>query len=301
MFASACYWITASVMALGVSAMSQLSVMVKTEDHDRASTWQTDTVDDEWASKVLEDPTDDRGWIQPCQDDWNDDRQPYCEVREFPYSPGALPIAIHGGQNGGMTVMGWDREQVRIVYRVKARARTLERSKELAKQIGLRASKGWVRPTGPVPGRGEWWSVEIKAWVPQASDLALRTHNGPVGVRNVRGTMEIESVNGPMSLVDLAGAVYARAQNGPLHVQLAGSTWEGAGMDAEAQNGPLNLVVPKNYSALLQTGTYNGSVVIDYALEFQGRVRGHFTTTLGSGGAPVRVVTGNGPFRITQR
>jgi len=301
MFMAVFHLITASFMAMAVPAASEVSAAVGTRDHDAGDReWQTGAVDDEWAAKVLADPDYDRGWTQPCRDDWSDGGESYCEVREFPYDPGDRPIAFHGGQNGGVTVLGWDRDQVRILYRVKTRARSVEQAKELAKQVRLETSKGWVRPLGPSRSRGEWWSVEIKAWVPRSSDLALRTLNGPLGVRSMRGTMEIESTNGPISLVDLAGAVHARAQNGPLHVELTGSKWNGAGLDAEAQNGPLNLVVPKNYSALLQTGTNNGSVSIGYALEFQGRIRGQFTTTLGSGGPPVRVVTTNGPFRFTE-
>jgi hypothetical protein len=101
--------------------------------------------------------------------------------------------------------------------------------------------------------------------------------------------------------VDLGGAIQARVQNGPLHVALAGSRWDGAGLDAEAQNGPVNLVLRADYSARLVTGTINGPSAFDYALET--RVRGHdwITTTLGKGGPPVRVVTNNGPFHIARR
>ena len=200
-----------------------------------------------------------------------------------------------------MTVIGWDRADSRVIYRVKARARTLEEARALAQQIQLVITKGWIRPEGPEQKHGQWWSVEVKAWVPRSSDLSLQTRNGPVGVRQVNGTMEIHSVNGPIALLDLSGAVYARAQHGPLPVERTGSTGSGAGLDAEAQNGPVDLVVPKDYSARLQTGTLNGPSNIDYPLGFQGRIRGHFTTTLGSGGAPVRVVTDNGPFHLAER
>jgi len=191
------------------------------------------------ASQVsLPDPADDRGWSQPCHDEWDDGRESHCEIREFPYRPGSDPIAIHGGLNGGITVIGWDRDDARVIYRVKARARTLERANELASQVHLTQSKGWIRPEGPTESRGEWWSVEVKAWVPRSSDLSLQTHNGPVGVRQVRGTMEVRSLNGPVSLIGLSGAVYARAQNGPLHVELTGSSWSGAGLTPRRRTAP---------------------------------------------------------------
>jgi hypothetical protein len=264
-------------------------------------TWQTDAVDDRWAEKVLAEPDYDQGWSQSCHDDWSDGRESYCEVRELPYRAEGRPIAIDGGQNGGMTVMGWERNEVRVIYRVKARGDHAADAKALAEKVRVTNVRGWLTPQGPPPTREEWWSVELKVWVPRASNLSLRTLNGPAAIRGVRGTMEVHAQNGPVSLVELGGAVYARVQNGPLHVALDGSRWSGAGLDAEAQNGPVNLVLPKDYSARLETGTVNGPAVISYPIGIEGRIRGQFTKTLGSGGPPVRVVTENGPFRFAQR
>ena len=61
----------------------------------------------------------------------------------------------------------------------------------------------------------------------------------------------------------------------------------GAGLDAEAQNGPVNVVVPADYSARFVTGTINGPRSFDYAIEANRR-SAWITTTLGRGGPPVR-------------
>jgi hypothetical protein len=273
------------------------SPLLAEDDSDGSS----DRLDDAWAERALANPELDRGWSQSFRDGWSNGRVGHCEVREFSYPRATEPVAINGGHNGGMTVMGWDRDSVRILYRVIARARTEERARALAAEIQLELTKGWLRPDGPTEGsRNEWWTVEVKAWVPHASDLALRVHNGPLGVRDVRGTMILDAINGPVSLVDLSGAVEARVQNGPLYVALAGARWDGAGLDAEAQNGPLTLALPADYSARLTTGTIHGPRSFDYAIE-SGRSRAWITTTLGKGGPPVRVVTNNGPFHITER
>ena len=271
------------------------------ESKDDPADWTSDEYNQAWAERALANPEKDQGWGQSCSNnDWNDGSVSHCEVREFSYSRGKKPIAINGGDNGGMTVMGWDRDDVRIIYRVIARAKTEERARALAADIELGRTEGWVRPTGPETSNQEWWSVEVRAWVPRSSDLALKVQNGPMAVRNVRGTMDLSSTNGPVSLVDLAGAVEAHVQNGPLQVALAGSRWDGAGLDAQAQNGPVSLALPANYSAELVTGTINGPRSFDYAIE-SNRRGGWITTTLGKGGAPVRVVTHNGPFTIEER
>lgn len=259
----------------------------------------TDGVDQAWAERALANPERDQGWTQPCRND-KDRRVAHCEVREFPYPRSKRPVVIDGGQNGGMTVMGWDRDEVRMIYRVTTRAGTEDRARALAEEVQLELAKGVVRPSGPETTANESWNIEVKAWVPRPSELALSTHNGPLGLRDVHGRMLLNSINGPMSLVDLGGAVEARVQNGPLHVALAGSRWIGTGLDAEAQNGPLNLVLPARYSARLVTGTINGPWSLEYALEANPRKDWIFTT-LGKGGPPVRVVTTNGPFHIAER
>jgi len=286
------------ILAAGLVLAAFSSPLLADQDSD----WSTDRLDDSWVEYSLTHPKQDRGWCQPCRPDGNDHRVAYCEVRTFSYPRGKKkPVAIDGGQNSGMTVMGWDRDSVRILYRVTTRARTEERARAIAADVQLELAKEWLRPRGPFEAtHNEWWSVEVKAWVPRATDLVLSTHNGPLGVRDVRGKMEISSENGPMSLVDLGGAVEARTENGPLHVALAGSRWDGTGIDAEAQNGPLNLVLPTAYSARLVTGTLNGPEAFDYAIETH-RDHDWISTTLGKGGPLVRVVTNNGPFHIAQR
>src|SRR5262245_10642597 len=76
---------------------------------------------DEWAAQALANPDSDMGWFQSCHDKSGDMRAT-CEVREFPYSSGSgQPIAIDGGENSGVHVIGWDRDQVFVIYRVRAR------------------------------------------------------------------------------------------------------------------------------------------------------------------------------------
>jgi len=290
-----------SILASGLDALSRAVDAVDVSTAALAASPAPASNTDDWASRALADPEMDRGWDQPCKDDWNDGRDVYCVVKEFPYTADAKPIAIDGGENGGIEVMGWDKSTVRVLYRVKARARGEDRAREIAEAIEVTRTGGKVRPEGPETNSREWWSAEFKVWVPRSSDLWLHTLNGPLGITRVRGTMDLRTTNGPLSLVDLGGAVQARADNGPLHVELEGARWQGAGLDASTQNGPVDFELPANYSALIETGTINGPKTIDYELHLRRLGHGHINTTLGSGGPPVRVVTDNGPFRMASR
>jgi hypothetical protein len=61
------------------------------------------------------------------------------------------------------------------------------------------------------------------------------------------------------------------------------------------------MTVPDNYSAVLDTGTVNGRLSIDFPVTVQGTLTRRLTTTLGAGGARIRAVTTNGGVTIRRR
>jgi DUF4097 and DUF4098 domain-containing protein YvlB len=143
------------------------------------------------------------------------------------------------------------------------------------------------------------WSVSYRIIVPPRYDLTLTAHNGPVSVDGVAGRIRLEAVNGPISLDGLGGDVHARATNGPLDVTLSGTKWDGTGLDAETENGPVELSIPSQYAAHLETSTVNGPMEVDFPVTVQGRVDSRrLAIDLGGGGPPIRVVTTNGPLVV---
>ncbi|HET9012255.1 MAG TPA: hypothetical protein VFN38_10610, partial [Gemmatimonadaceae bacterium] len=95
--------------------------------------------------------------------------------------------------------------------------------------------------------------------------------------------------------------VHARTQNGSLNVQLTGTGWDGAGLDAETQNGSVRLAVPERYAATIETGTVNGSMHTDFPVTVQGRISRRLTLPLNGGGRTIRALTTNGAVRISRR
>ena len=69
----------------------------------------------------------------------------------------------------------------------------------------------------------------------------------------------------------------------PLTVTLAGTSWEGTGLDATTVNGPVNLRIPRDYNAQLETRTVNGGVRFDYPMTVVGELtaRHGINATLG--------------------
>jgi DUF4097 and DUF4098 domain-containing protein YvlB len=240
-------------------------------------------------------------FVENCRRNWGNDRAQFCEVRDFSFA--ALKgLVVDGRENGGITVTGWDRSEIKVVAMVQASAETDAEATEIARGISINASNGDIRANGPsLNRRRESWSVSYEIWAPRGTDLALSASNGGIAVEGVNGRMELETVNGGLSLVDVAGDVRGRTTNGGVTAQLTGDRWVGAGLNLRTSNGGVTLYVPENYSARLETGTVNGGMNIGFPITVQGSFDRRISTQLGNGGAPVSVTTTNGGVTLRRR
>ena len=240
-------------------------------------------------------------WEERCRGGWgNDDRARFCEVREQTIPARGGTITVDGGQNGGISVTGWDRGEVLVRAKIQAQGEDEDEARELARDIRIETGSV-IRADGPPSRRRAGWSVSFEVMVPRRSDLSLETHNGGVSIEGVEGRIEFSAMNGGVRLAEVAGDVRGGTTNGGLHVELSGDRWNGSGLDVSTTNGGISLAIPRDYSARLETGTVNGGLNFDFPITIQGSLRNKITTTLGSGGPTVRVMTTNGGVRVTRR
>jgi hypothetical protein len=239
----------------------------------------------------------------PCRNSgrYDNDYEQHCEVRDSTLPAGALNV--DAGQNGGIVVEGWDRNEIRVRAVVQGSARSEARAREIAGQVQVQAGGGRVYATGPELERREWWSVSYRINVPRRNDLDLRANNGGITIVGVNGNMRFDTTNGGVKLQDVGGRVNGETRNGGLNVTLSGDRWDGEGLDVETSNGGVTLTLPENYNAELETRTVNGGLRIDFPITVQGELtaRRGINTTLGSGGPLVRVRTTNGGVKIARR
>ena len=253
---------------------------------------------------VLRAQESDDEWLANCREGWGDygSRARHCEIRELGMKASRGPLSVDPGLNGGVEIFGWDKDSIAITARIQVNARTNEDADAIARDLKVEASGGTIRVTGGSGpfGRRQHWGVNLVVMVPRRSDLNLSTQNGPLSVQEVSGKMDLQTQNGPLSLTGVGGDVHASAQNGPLSIELFGTRWDGAGLDAETQNGPADLTIPDNYNANVEFGTVNGPMDVGFPMTvtINGRLRNRISTKLGNGGASVRVVTTNGPMTV---
>ncbi len=239
----------------------------------------------------------------PCRNrnDRDDDYYQHCEVRDSNLPAG--PLNVDAGQNGGVSVEAWDRNEIRVRAIVRGSARSDSRAKEIANQVQVQAGGGRVYATGPDLDRREWWSVSYRVNVPRKNDLVLSATNGGITIIGVNGNLRFDTTNGGVKLQDVGGRVNGDTRNGGLTVLLSGSRWDGEGLDVETSNGGVTLSIPDGYNAELETRTVNGGLRVDFPITVQGELtsRRGISTRLGSGGPMVRVRTTNGGVKINRR
>lgn len=225
-----------------------------------------------------------------------------------------------GVHNGGITVQGWDRAEY-VVHACKtAAADTQAEAQNLLAQISASFSGGTLRAQGPSDGQ---WTVFFVVNAPRAATMELEVRNGPVSVRQTSGKVTIEAENGPIAIKECSGEVQATAQNGPISiqgssgslklktqngpidVQLAGTSWQGAGLEASAVNGPLTVELPQDYNSGVVIET-SGRAPFSCRAKGCENARANFDDELRSiqigGGTPaVHLSTVNGPVSIRNR
>jgi hypothetical protein len=228
------------------------------------------------------------------------DRERHCEVREETMA-GGNPLDVDATPNGGIRVRGWDRSDVVLRAHIVGYADRYEDARQIASQVRIETGGGQVRARGPQRLGDAYWTVSFELNVPQRSDLTLRTVNGGISVRDLHGTVKFKATNGGVRLENVGGEVRGDTSNGGLNIELTGDRWDGSGLDVATHNGGINLTLPADYSAELETGTTNGRLRVDFPITVQGTVNRHVTTTLGSGGPKIRAMTHNGGVNVRRR
>jgi DUF4097 and DUF4098 domain-containing protein YvlB len=257
-----------------------------------AVSWQAGAAAQEW--KIV----DDEDW---CDEGWWDKSEHVCEVRELTIKADWETITVDGGNNGGISVEGWSKNEIRLRAKVKAWDRDEEDAVETLNEIEIHTSRETIRAKGPrLKGSKRGWSVSYELMVPRKSNLDLETVNGGIGIADVEGEIEAEAVNGGLKLSQLAGDVDVHTTNGGVSVELHGNKWKGQGLEASTTNGGVKVWIPENYNADLETGTVNGSVDFDFPVTVQGRISKRIKATIGDGGPRIRIVTTNGGVKLKQ-
>jgi DUF4097 and DUF4098 domain-containing protein YvlB len=227
---------------------------------------------------------------------------------------GLRSLKIESVRNGGIHVVGTDASN----YSVTAcKAADVE---ETLRGITTRISGNEVSATGPDSGA---WTVFFLVRAPRNATLDLQSHNGPIGLDHVigtvtahatngpislkgsSGTMDISTQNGPISLGGGSGTMKLNATNGPISVKFSGTSWDGGDLEAHTQNGPLSVKVPRGFRSGMVVQSEGRSPVSCRAEACQDAKRtfdddDNRRIEFGTGPTVVRMSTVNGPVSVKE-
>lgn len=228
----------------------------------------------------------------------------------------AATLRVEAEYNGGLQVQGWD--QANYSVKLCKAARPDGDAESVLGQVKLNFSRGELRVSGPSSRRQ--WSAHLLIKAPRGAQMDLNVHNGPMSLFGVEGNLKVHAVNGPVtvakckgdltvraengpiSLEENSGKLDVRTQNGPITVNLDGTNWNGAGMEAHATNGPVTLHVPSGYqSGVVLESDGHGPFSCAASVCNEGRKTWDDNSKrveFGSGPALVRVSTVNGPVSV---
>jgi hypothetical protein len=186
------------------------------------------------------------------------------ERTSIPVTAGTLEL--RPDFNGGVRVERGSGGVYSVTACIAAGASTQAAAQAAADAIRLDVQGSRVRVVDGSRSSARSWSVQLLVTAPDGASIVAETSNGPIGVRDFTGTLDLQASNGPISIHDVAGEVKARASNGPvsvagsrgefdletangpIDVQLDGQRWDGH-LTARAGNGPLTLTVPQDFQS----------------------------------------------------
>jgi DUF4097 and DUF4098 domain-containing protein YvlB len=242
------------------------------------------------------------------------DDEPAARAQEVVPIGNVRSLTVRAPQNGGINVTGSDSGRYEVTAcKAAAVATTLN-------DIRVQMNGNELSADGPSDGR---WVLYFLVRVPRGADLDLSSHNGPISLRNMNGTVAAHAVNGPISARDLdgtmnlettngpisldggSGTAKLNATNGPITVKLRGDSWNGT-IDAHTENGPMSLRIPSAFrSGVLVESDGHGPVSCRAEACRQARRtwddEDNRRIELGSGPTVVHLTTVNGPVSVREQ
>ncbi len=233
----------------------------------------------------------------------NGDRKRACDLREYRLpSSGRITLGTH---NGGVDVKGWTSNEVLVRARIEVWTPQNGLAPETyLPQIQILTGGGQISSLQPTTKPDDtWFTVSYEIFVPHQTNLDLKSHNGGISVRDVKGEIRFDTHNGGVNLARVAGNVEGSTHNGGINVDLDGARWDGHQLVLETNNGGVNVRLPESYSAHVEMSTHNGGMTTDFPVTMTGNLKRSkdLNFNIGSGGALIRMKTHNGGVTLRKK
>lgn len=128
--------------------------------------------------------------------------------------------------------------------------------------------------------------------------VTATTGNGELEIESAKGPVRAHSGNGRILVSTSVGPVSAQTGNGDIDVRMR-TLASDADMDFQSGSGTIRVTLPADFNGRVDASTGNGELRTDFEIKLTGRMDPqHLRGVIGSGGATLRLQTGNGRLEI---
>ena len=214
-----------------------------------------------------------------------------------------VPLSANGrvsldNVNGGVTITGWERNEVQIDAVKKATSQ--QKLDEARIEVEAGSDSVHIRTRYPEGhNNNNPATVTYDLHVPRVARLdGINLVNGSLSVSQVSGDIKASLVNGKTTVHDLSSRAELSAVNGAINAYYR-SLNNVSEIRLKSVNGSINLGLGSSPNADVSVSTVNGGITTDFPLQVQGKFMGrHLDGKLGNGGTRIEISNVNGSVHI---
>jgi DUF4097 and DUF4098 domain-containing protein YvlB len=185
----------------------------------------------------------------------------------------AKPCVMEIGQiNGGITVTGYDGQEVLVEAKTKMQKISEGRKDEKVEgmiRIPVNSSSLTVEEhNNRIEINTQSWkrATDVSVKIPKRASLNLSCINdGDILVENIIGDLEVSNMNGSVTLLNISGSVVAHALNEDLKVTLS-SIDPAKPMSFSSMNGDIDVTFPQSMKCNVKVKNDQGDVYSDFEI-----------------------------------
>ncbi len=184
------------------------------------------------------------------------------------------PVFVELGLiNGGITVTGYEGEQVLVEARTQTQELSMDEENERSTsgmfRIPVFSSSLEVEEYNnriEISTESFKHTIDINLRVPEQTSLHLSCiNNGDITVENVTGDHDVDNINGSVTLLNISGSVVGHALNGDLRV-IFNSVDPNQPMSFSSMNGDIDVSFPSDITCDVKIKNDQGEVYSDFEI-----------------------------------
>ena len=208
---------------------------------------------------------------------------------------GIKQIKVLPGEEGGVTVRGWNRPAARLIICRYAAAHTKAQATRLLGSITVSHANGEITASGPPIDTNQAWWVNMILYVPRKATLDIRATSGGIAIRNMAGTVTASTTSGGISVAQSSGRYKITTGAGGITLDRVSGT-----VEATSRNGAIALKLPSADGQTVEAKIAEGGEIMCSLRGCEGAQwgAGHKQIRIGGGPPAIRLSTIAAPIII---